>query len=425
MSKAEDLIAASFEEQKTMSRSVINDELVIDGETREINVPESEMLFGVEGDVNIERKHFRCPKIVGDNIDLSKHLIYVAYVYTENQNNSFLPEIGIQSYRCTDVQAEGDDITFSWKLSGNVFKNPGFIAFKVFAKEKEESPLTVFNTVPAFGIVKMTIPDGNKEIAEEYPDIINQLLTKMESVEQIATPEAMQGYVNAYLEENPVTGGMTEEQEQQLNQNTTDVADLKRALPDKLDTNQGIENKGKSMVVGEDGTLVPENIKTGIDVEYISEDEMLVLSGGSNNTDESPESPEPITNDIELLDTIILTPSQKNININLDEYNKKEYFVLVDVPKTENETHFRIGIGDIYILKSPHATNIHSLQVYAIIHKIDVNYYGFATMNDGWSGGAVSAGIIPTPRTEKKYLSLSFYPFVSGDEEAVIKIYGR
>lgn len=206
MSKAEDLIAASFEEQKTMSRSVINDELTIDGETREINVPESEMLFGVEGDVNIERKHFRCPKIVGDNVDLSKHFIYVAYVYTENQNNSFLPEIGIQTYRCTDVQAEGDDITFSWKLSGNVFQNPGFIAFKVFAKEKEESPLTVFNTVPAFGIVKMTIPDGNKEIAEEYPDIINQLLTKMESVEQIATPEAMQGYVDAYLEENPPEG---------------------------------------------------------------------------------------------------------------------------------------------------------------------------------------------------------------------------
>lgn len=211
MPKAEDLIAASFEEQKAMSRSAINDELIIDGETREINVPEPEMLFGVEGDVNIERKYFRCPKIVGDNIDLSKHLIYVAYVYTEKQNNSFLPEIGIQSYLCTDVQAVGDDITFSWKLSGNVFKNPGFIAFKVFAKEKKESPLTVFNTTPAFGIVKMTIPDGNKEIAEEYPDIINQLLTKMESVEQIATPEAMQGYVDAYLKENLV-GQPTDEQ---------------------------------------------------------------------------------------------------------------------------------------------------------------------------------------------------------------------
>lgn len=251
--------------------------------------------------------------------------------------------------------------------------------------------------------------DTNGDVSWQNPSV---------SDEQVTTA------VNSYLEENPVSG-MTAEQERQLNQNTADVTNLKSALPDKLDTNQGAENKGKSMVVGEDGVLVPEYIKNGIDVEYIPEDEMLVLSGGSKNTDESPESPDPITNDIELLDTIILTPSQKQININLDEYNKKEYFVLVDVPKTENKTYFRIGIGNVYSLQAPHACNIYSSQVYAIIHKIDVNYYGFATINDGWSGGTVTAGIIPTPRTEEKYLALSFYPYVSGDEEAVIKIYGR
>lgn len=231
------------------------------------------------------------------------------------------------------------------------------------------------------------------------------------------TDEQVTTAVNSYLEENPVSG-MTAEEKQQLNKATEDVSK-------KLDTNQGAENKGKSMVVGEDGVLVPEYIKNGIDVEYIPEDEMLVLSGGSKNTDETPESPGPITNDIELLDTIILTPSQSQINKNLDEYNKKEYFVLVDVPKTENETYFRIGIGNIYSLQTPHACNIYSSQVYAIIHKIDKNYYGFATMNDGWSRGEVTTGIIPTPRTEEKYLALSFYPYVSGDEEAVIKIYGR
>ena len=99
--------------------------------------------------------------------------------------------------------------------------------------------------------------------------------------------------------------------------------------------------------------------------------------------------------------------------------------MLVDVPKTENETYFRIGIGNMYSLQTPHACNIYSSQVYAIIHKIDENYYGFATMNDGWAGGEVTTGIIPTPRTEEKYLALSFYPYVSGDEETVIKIYGR
>lgn len=42
-----------------------------------------------------------------------------------------------------------------------------------------------------------------------------------------------------------------------IEKHTEDITDLKSALPDKLDTNQGAENKGKSMVVGEDGGLVP------------------------------------------------------------------------------------------------------------------------------------------------------------------------
>ena len=261
MSKAEDLIAASFEEQKAMSRSAINDELTIDGETREINVPESEMLFGVEGDVNIERKHFRCPKIVGDNVDLSKHFIYVAYVYTENQNNSFLPEIGIQSYLCTDVQAEGDDITFSWKLSGNVFKNPGFIAFKVFAKEKEESPLTVFNTAPAFGIVKITIPDGNKEIAEKYPDVINQIFDRLDALESGGGGGA--GGTTNYekLSNKPQLNGVTLEGNKTLDQ----VGALAK--------NQGSSNSGKYLSVGSDGNVVPADAPSGgtVDAEQIKQ----------------------------------------------------------------------------------------------------------------------------------------------------------
>ena len=224
---------------------------VIDGESRTINVPDSERLFGVEGDKDVERKYFQCPKIVGDNIDLSQHQIYVSYAFTTTENSTSFPDAdGL--YHCEDVEVSGDNITFSWLLSGNVFANPGFIAFKVMAKKSEGEELkTKWNTAPAIGSVLLTVPDG-EEIAEEYPDIINQLLTKMESVEQIATPEAMQGYVNAYLEENPVTGGMTEEQKQQLNKNTKDISSL---YEEKLNKNQGISNSGKYLVVGADGNI--------------------------------------------------------------------------------------------------------------------------------------------------------------------------
>lgn len=229
MATAEELLNSISKNQV----SVLSEDdgiFVIDGESRTITVPDSERLFGVEGDKDVERKYFQCPKIVGDNIDLSQHQIYVSYVFTTTENNTIFPTIGNGLYHCEDVKVSGDNITFSWLLSGNVFANPGFIAFKVMAKKSEGSELkTKWNTAPAIGTVLLTVPDG-EEIAEEYPDIINQLLTKMESVEQIATPEAMQGYVNAYLEENPVTGGMTEEQEQQLNKNTEDISSLSEEI---------------------------------------------------------------------------------------------------------------------------------------------------------------------------------------------------
>lgn len=250
MATAEELLNSVLKNEASVL-SASDAVFVIDGESRTINVPDSERLFGVEGDKDVERKYFQCPKIVGDNIDLSQHQIYVSYAFTTTENSTSFPDAdGL--YHCEDVEVSGDNITFSWLLSGNVFANPGFIAFKVMAKKSEGEELkTKWNTAPAIGSVLLTVPDG-EEIAEEYPDIINQLLTKMESVEQIATPEAMQGYVNAYLEENPVTGGMTEEQKQQLNKNTEDISSLSE---EKLNKNQGISNSGKYLVVGADGNI--------------------------------------------------------------------------------------------------------------------------------------------------------------------------
>ena len=203
MATTEELLA-QLESNPEMYASDESQELVIDAETRTINIPASETLFGVKGDKNIERKYFRCPRIVGDNVDLSTHLIYIAYVYTDSNSGSIFPSIGIQPYHCDDVEIDGDNITFSWQLSDHVFQSAGFIAFKMYAKEKEDSPYTVFNTAPAIGTVLHTIDDGVESVVSEYPDIINQLLAEMENVEQIATPEAMQEYVNQYLTENPV-----------------------------------------------------------------------------------------------------------------------------------------------------------------------------------------------------------------------------
>lgn len=66
----------------------VNDIFQINPENRTITVPESEKIFGVANDGNAERKHFKCPKIVGDNIDLSTMHLYINY---QNANGQKAP----------------------------------------------------------------------------------------------------------------------------------------------------------------------------------------------------------------------------------------------------------------------------------------------------------------------------------------------
>ncbi len=173
--------------------------LEINDFTRIIKVP-TNLLLGVMEDKDVERVYFKCKKIVGDNVDLSKHQLYVKYVNAlDNSGKNFdVKTPGI--YHCEDVVDHGDYITFSWLLSGNVFKKGGFVAFSVLASDGET---TRWNTFPAIGTVLITIPGGLQEVEERYPDIITQLLNRMDEVEAMATPEAMQGYVNTYLAAHP------------------------------------------------------------------------------------------------------------------------------------------------------------------------------------------------------------------------------
>ena len=174
----------------------------IDPVTRKILSPAG-MLLGVMEDANVERKYFKCPKIVGDNVDLSAHQIYIKYTQSLDKNGEQFEDVVPGIYHCEDVSDEGDYITFSWKLSGNVCVEKGFIAFSVVASDGGE---VRWNTYPAVGAVLLTIPGGLEEVAKRYPDIISQLLNRMDAVEAIATPEAMQNYVEAYLAENPPSG---------------------------------------------------------------------------------------------------------------------------------------------------------------------------------------------------------------------------
>lgn len=180
MTLEEALAAATVDEELV---TPVNEVLLINPETRTINVPDSEKLFGARRDMDVERKYFKCPRIVGDNIDLFEHRIFVNYVPSK-QDGSYDAKEDVQSYWCKDLAVEGDFVTFSWKLSENVTRSAGYIAFAVYAKTIDEygNLQTKWHTTIAIGNVLDTLPDG-EEWVTIYPDIVMQLLGRMDALE--------------------------------------------------------------------------------------------------------------------------------------------------------------------------------------------------------------------------------------------------
>lgn len=169
--------------------------LIIDPSTRKITIPKSEQLFGVYGEGNIERKYFKCPKIVGDNVDLSDCYIFVNY-YTAKG----LPG----KYTVKDVNVDGENITFSWELKPHIFdaNEDTSIYFAVEAKSKDK--VEVFRTRPATGNAKETI-DTDTEIEETHADVILDLISRVDTLEKKPiSEEQIEKSVKSYLEKNPI-----------------------------------------------------------------------------------------------------------------------------------------------------------------------------------------------------------------------------
>lgn len=169
---------------------LVNDIFQINPESRIITVPESERIFGVANDGNTERKHFRCPKIVGDNIDLSTMHLYINYQNANGQKYPYLVE---------DVQTDGDYITFSWLIGPDVVAYKGQVKFILCAKKGAELE---WNTTLAEGTVLEGL-EATEEVVNRNPDIIEQILTRLDNVTEIPQ-EKVSSAVKEYMEANPI-----------------------------------------------------------------------------------------------------------------------------------------------------------------------------------------------------------------------------
>lgn len=148
-----------------------NEILTIDADTRTIEVP-SDFLLGVETDNDAERVEFQCPKVVGDNLDLTHYHIYIHYQNAKGEKGKYL---------CEDIEDGGENITFSWLLSQKVVLYKGQTKFLVCAKKTQEDTI-VWNTTLASGNVLEGL-DVDEDIVQQNDDVIEQILLKLEQIE--------------------------------------------------------------------------------------------------------------------------------------------------------------------------------------------------------------------------------------------------
>ena len=172
--------------------------LEINADDRSIIIPAGENLLGVENDNKGARKYFICPKIVGDNIDLTKSDVYI------NVQNASGEKSGKDRYTVQNMTASGDNVTFEWVLERKVTSHKGSVRFAVCVREKgtEREWHTTFATGNALEGEELFEP---AELEARGQDFIG-ILTSDANADANSIESGKSAYVNGKKIEGTLTG---------------------------------------------------------------------------------------------------------------------------------------------------------------------------------------------------------------------------
>lgn len=190
MSQAENLLDSISE---PVTGTVAEGNILV-GRDRYIVVPESLKKIAVQYDHNVETVTFDCPRY-WDDWDFSKMKIYINYMRPDGKFGMYL---------CENIAVDANDsdlIHFDWTISGHVSEVDGVLSFLVCIKnvDIEGAEITHWNSELN---TEMYISKGLRcqpTVLRHYPDIVTQLLVRMDTVEDKTTEDSMLGYMATYL----------------------------------------------------------------------------------------------------------------------------------------------------------------------------------------------------------------------------------
>ena len=182
MSRADELLETLSDEG--LQPLTVEPHIVIDI-NRKITVPDALKRIAVQYDHNIETVTFDCPRY-WDGHDMSQMAVYINYR---------CPDGTLGCYPADNVVVDESNDTimhFDWTISKNVTMKDGQLMFLVCIKTVNEDGEELIHWNSELN-TEMYISKGleGSEITEElYPDVITQLLLRMESVEQMVGPSS-------------------------------------------------------------------------------------------------------------------------------------------------------------------------------------------------------------------------------------------
>lgn len=175
--------------------------LEINADDRSIIIPAGENLLGVENDNEGARKYFRCPKIVGDNIDLTKSDVYI------NVQNASGEKSGKDRYTVQNMTASGDNVTFEWVLGRKVTSHKGSVRFAVCVREKgtEREWHTTFATGNALEGEELFEPTELEARGQDFIGILTS--------DANADANSIESGKSAYVNGKKIEGALTSKNE--------------------------------------------------------------------------------------------------------------------------------------------------------------------------------------------------------------------
>lgn len=175
-STAEEMLNSLTEEEIAAYTANPEERHIIVDETRKITVPDELKRIAVQYDHNIETVTFDCIRY-WDGHDMSTMHVYINYLLANKALGCYMSE---------DVTVDPNDeniIHFTWTISRHVTQAIGPVTFLVCIKRVDEEGNEVNHWNSELN-KEMFVNQGlecGEPISEDYPDIIEQILLKLES----------------------------------------------------------------------------------------------------------------------------------------------------------------------------------------------------------------------------------------------------